>query len=183
MKLSLKRITENDLELIMNWRMLPEVTKYMYTDPNLTMEDQIKWFKKISSDSTTSYWLIVFEGKKVGVIDLYDIDHHNKRCFWGYYIADTSVRGKGLGRNLECNMYDLVLDKMGFNKLCCEVLAFNKRVIEIHKHFGSEIEGVFRKHIYKSGSFHDVVRMAILREKWLNIRANYEYEPIEIEVY
>ncbi|RKX41786.1 MAG: UDP-4-amino-4,6-dideoxy-N-acetyl-beta-L-altrosamine N-acetyltransferase, partial [Thermotogae bacterium] len=60
MKLSLKRITENDLELIMNWRMLPEVTKYMYTDPNLTMEDQIKWFKKISSDSTTSYWLIVF---------------------------------------------------------------------------------------------------------------------------
>ena len=61
------------------------------------------------------------------------------------------------------------------------MLAFNEKVIYIHKKFGSEIEGVLRQHIYKNGQFYDVVIMAILKEKWDNIRKKYDYEKINIE--
>ncbi len=40
MGLVLRKISENDLEMIMKWRMMPEVTKYMYTDPQLTIDGQ-----------------------------------------------------------------------------------------------------------------------------------------------
>jgi hypothetical protein len=176
-----KRIHENDLELIMKWRTLPEVTKYMYTDPNLTLDDQVNWFKKIKKDQKVSYWLIEFNGKKVGVVNFYDIDLKNHRAFWAYYIGDFTTRGKGLGRIIECNIYDYAFYKLGLNKLCCEVLSFNKKVVEIHKHFGSKIEGVFKQHIYKQNKFFDVVRMAILKEEWEVIRKNFQYETSNFE--
>lgn len=177
----LKRITVDKLEKIMNWRTSPEVSPYMYTSPNLTIEDQKKWFKNINNDSTVSYWIIVVDGVDVGVLNLYDIDTKNKRCFWAYYIGDSSARGKGVARQLECNIYDYVFYEVGLNKLCCEVLAFNEKVIQIHEKFGSEIEGIFKQHIFKNNTFLDVVRMAILKEKWDEIKSKHEYRKISIE--
>lgn len=179
--IELKRIKLENLDKIVLWRNSPEVSTYMYTSPKLTLEDQKKWFEKISENYTVSYWLIFVDGIEVGVLNLYDIDNINKRCFWAYYIGDTSVRGKGIARHLECNIYDYVFFELGLNKLCCEVLEFNDAVVQIHKKFGSELEGVFKQHIYKEGKFLNVVRMAILKEKWNTIRSQYEYKSILIE--
>lgn len=179
--IELKRIKLDNLYKIMFWRNSPEVSTYMYTSPKLTIEDQKKWFEKICNDNTVSYWLIVVDGIDVGVLNLYDIDKINKRCFWAYYIGETSVRGKGIARHLECNIYDYVFFELGLNKLYCEVLEFNDTVVQIHKKFGSEIEGVFKQHIYKDGKFLNIVRMAILQEKWSTIRSQYEYKSIFIE--
>ena len=181
MTLKLIRIREEDICQVMEWRMLPEVTKYMYTDPKLTKESQLKWYKNISKSDKVKYWVIEFQNYKIGVVNLYNIDRHNKRCFWAYYIADNSYRGKGIGRNLECNIYDYVFYILKFNKLCCEVLEENDKVVKIHQKFGSKIEGVFRHHIFKNNKFQNIVRMAILREEWDSIRDQYKYDKIEIE--
>ena len=44
MAITLREIAEEDLELIMKWRMSEDVTKYMNTNPKLTIEDQKKEF-------------------------------------------------------------------------------------------------------------------------------------------
>ncbi|MDI3477373.1 MAG: diamine N-acetyltransferase [Thermoanaerobacterium sp.] len=181
MGLELKKINQDDLELIMNWRMKPEVTKYMYTDPILTMETQLMWFNQIINDNNSKYWIIKFDNAKIGLISLNNIDYKNKRCYWAYYIGDTSFRGKGIATILECNIYDYVFYILELNKLCCEVLSFNEKVISIHKKFGSEIEGVLKQHIFKNGKFYDVITMGITKDKWNNIRKNYVYENIKIE--
>ncbi len=165
----------------MQWRMLPEVTRYLYTDPQLTFDDQVKWFAKISQDPTVMYWIISFDNKDIGVLYLYDIDWINSRCGWAYYIGETGYRGRGIGSNLECNVYDFVFDKLNFCKLWCEVLANNQKVIELHKKYGSEIEEVLKEHIIKQGKPFDVVRMGITNNKWVNIRSQYQYEKIPIE--
>jgi len=181
MSLKLIKLREEHLETVRRWRMMPEVTKYMYTDPQISSEDQRKWFEKISKDSSRIYWVISFDDKDVGVINLYDIDMHNKRAFWAYYLGDITFRGKGIGKNLECNIYDFCFDILNLNKLCCEVLAFNEKVIVLHQKFGSKIEDVFKQHIFKNGKYYDVVRMAILKEEWNKIKHQYQYEKIEIE--
>ena len=95
MDIKLRKITENDLEDIMVWRMKPSVTKYMNTDPKLTIEGQKKWFEKISSDPTCRYWVIDVDGVGIGVLGLIDIDHDNKRVSWVWYIGEESYRGQG----------------------------------------------------------------------------------------
>lgn len=50
-------------------------------------------------------------------------------------------------------MYDYVFNTLKLNKLCCEVFEFNRKVIEIHKKFGTEIEGILKQHICKTIHF------------------------------
>ena len=51
MSVTLRKVTEGDLEQIMRWRMDPEITRYMNTDPKLTLEGQKKWFAKMQHSS------------------------------------------------------------------------------------------------------------------------------------
>ena len=37
-------IREEELQMVMEWRMRPDITKFMYTDPQLTLETQKIWF-------------------------------------------------------------------------------------------------------------------------------------------
>lgn len=179
--LKLRSITESDLEKIMNWRMQKDVTRYMYTDPTLTLDLQKEWFNKIKQSTDSKYWLISYNDNDLGVLSITNIDEINRHCFWAYYIAEDGYRGKGIGRNLECNVYDFCFDNLELNKVNCEVLEFNKKVVEIHEHFGAKTEGLFREHIFKNGKFHNVVRMGILKDEWKKIKENFDYVAIAIE--
>jgi UDP-4-amino-4,6-dideoxy-N-acetyl-beta-L-altrosamine N-acetyltransferase len=179
--LKLRRVKREDIELIMNWRMLPEVTKYMFTDPDLTLETQLQWFNSIENNSECRYWVIEMNKEKIGLVSLNDIDMTNRRCSWGHYIAEVSYRGIGIGKILEYNIYDYVLIKLGLNRLNVEVLAFNERAINLHKKCGSQVEGVLRQHIKKGDNYYDVVIMGILRNEWLGLRQTLNYQTIVID--
>ena len=58
--LRLRRITEQDLFMIMNWRMSPEVTEYLYTDPQLTLEQQRKWYEENEGNDAIIYYSTLF---------------------------------------------------------------------------------------------------------------------------
>jgi len=167
--------------MIRNWRNSSEISNYMYTSDLITADQQKKWFRQIKDDATKKYWIIKVDDKYVGVVNLYDIDKRNKRCYWAYYLAEPSVRGKGLGRLIELNILKYIFEDLGLNKLCCEVLSFNEIVVEIHKKYGSKIEGHFREHIFKDGEFHDIICMGILKEEWSEIKKSFDFDIIKIE--
>ena len=48
MSVALRKINEEDLEQIMRWRMDPEITRYMNTDPKLTLEGRRNGLPKCS---------------------------------------------------------------------------------------------------------------------------------------
>ena len=181
MKVKFIKLTVKHLEMVRNWRNSPEVSKYMCTDQYISEEDQVYWFNQIEEDSSKAYWVIIMDGKPVGVVNIYNIDNLNKRCYWAYYLADLSVRGKGLGRLIELNILSYVFEKLEFNKLYCEVLDFNDIVVKIHQKYGSKIEGNLRGHIYKEGKFHDMVCMGILKEEWNELKKEFDFQKIEIE--
>ena len=170
----LREVKMEDKEIVREWRNRPEVSKYLYTDDYITEEMHEKWFNRILKDPSCRYWIITFKNRGVGAVNICDISERNKRCSWAYYLADPSVRGKGLGALVEYEILHIVFDEMKFNRLCCEVLAFNELVVNTHEHFGFKKEGYFRQHIWKSGEYYDVVSMAILKEDWEEIKPKVE---------
>ncbi len=182
MMIRFNTIHENDLETIMKWRSSPEVTKYMYTDPTLTMDDQLKWFnERVKNNPHEKYWIINVDSKNIGVVSIYNIDFNNQRASWAYYIGENGFSGKGIGKQVELNILKYVFTKLKLNKLCCEVFSFNEKVIEIHQKYGSKIEGVLRQHIFKNGAFFDVVIMGVLREDWIRNKDSLGCQEILIE--
>lgn len=164
--IGLRDLRPEDKATLLRWRNLPEVSRYMYTDHVITVEEHDRWFQGIPSDRTRRYWIITLKNEPVGLVNLYQIDSQNKRCYWASYVAGERARGKGVGIFVEYSILRTVFGDMSLHKLCCEVLAFNEAVINMHREFGFQEEGYFRQHVMKGGEFHDIVSMAILEEEW-----------------
>ncbi|MBI5447033.1 MAG: UDP-4-amino-4,6-dideoxy-N-acetyl-beta-L-altrosamine N-acetyltransferase [Deltaproteobacteria bacterium] len=183
MRLAFRWLREEHLETVRRWRTSAEVSKYLYSDPVLSAEDQRVWYRRIAADPSCLYWVVTAEDTPVGLVSISAIQRVHKRCDWAYYIADPSMRGKGLGKIIEYNVQRFVFESLGLNKLCCEVFSFNEHVIQIHVKYGNRIEGTRRQHIWKSGEFHDIVEMALLKAEWLELEKQREpYPLIEFEL-
>jgi UDP-4-amino-4,6-dideoxy-N-acetyl-beta-L-altrosamine N-acetyltransferase len=163
---SLRDMTAADQEKVREWRNLPEVRKYMYTDHVISQEEHLGWFQRVVDDPAYKYWIIVCDEEDVGVAYLFNLDRRNQRCYWGFYLASPNVRGKGVGSVVEYSVLRYVFDELKLSKLCAEVLSFNQAVVEMHKGFGFVQEGYFRKHIVKDGTLQDIFCIAMLREEW-----------------
>ncbi|MDO5444263.1 MAG: UDP-4-amino-4,6-dideoxy-N-acetyl-beta-L-altrosamine N-acetyltransferase [Eubacteriales bacterium] len=181
MDVVMTRLREENLELVMDWRMRPYVTEYMNTDPVLTIEKQRTWFNYIKDRDDQIYWIINFEGTPVGLINVFDIDRRNSRCSWGYYIAEKNFRSLKLALSLEWSLYDYVFDVLKLHKLCNETFAENKQVIKMHIMCGGKEDGIMRDQICKNGIFHDVSVGSILAEEWFVKREATKYEKFYFE--
>lgn len=170
-------ITEDDLEMIMNWRMMPEVTKYMNTDPVLTLEGQKKWFDKISKSKEDLYWILEVDGVPAGVVSLVGFEGHQVHT--GVYIAVKEKRSLKLTIYLQWNLYRYAFEVLGVDKVCEEVFEENKAVNRILDLCESKREGVIRREVKKNGVYYDVVHRGVLREEWdeMKERIQYDYIP------
>jgi len=165
--ISLKPLTENDLELVRTWRNSPEVASYMYSEKIISAEEQLAWFERLKTDTSSKYWIISYDEKPLGVANITGLSNVLESCYWAFYIGDTSVRGGGIGAKVEFNVLHYVFEELKLNKLRCEVFSFNDKVIKMHEKFGFRREGFYREHCKKQGEFKDVVALALLKSEWI----------------
>lgn len=159
------RLREDDLGLILTWRTRPDITSMMISDIELDMDKQRHWLTRISSDPTVRHWMILWNDRPVGVINLADINDQHKRCSAGYYIGDLALRQ--LGAVIPPYLYNHVFRDLGFNKIYGEVMASNAPALRMHALHGYRQVGTLRKHILKNATFLDMVVVELLAETWL----------------
>ncbi|MGI4886768.1 MAG: UDP-4-amino-4,6-dideoxy-N-acetyl-beta-L-altrosamine N-acetyltransferase [Janthinobacterium lividum] len=166
----LRPLTADDLELVRTWRNSEAVAQYMYTSAPVSAEQQQAWFARVRADASKEYWVIVHQGRPVGVANLYAINPDFRSCYWAFYLGDPDLRGSGLGARVEYAVLEHVFEERKLNKLLCEVFVSNDKVVALHEKFGFRREAYFRQHVYKNGAFHDVVGLALLRREWQLLR-------------
>jgi UDP-4-amino-4,6-dideoxy-N-acetyl-beta-L-altrosamine N-acetyltransferase len=163
-------IEEADLEMIRSWRNSEEVSKYMYSNDLITEDQQWNWYQKIQSDKACHYWMIVYEGEKIGVASVNEINYTQENCSWTFYLKAQAVRGAGIGSKVEYHILKYVFEELKMHKLRGEIFEFNDKVIKLHERFGFRREGFFRDHAKKEGRFHNVIAIGLLRTEWLQIK-------------
>ena len=159
------RLREEHLELVLTWRTRPDIASMMISDVAPDMELQRRWLERISSDPTSRHWMIMWGDRPVGVINLAAIDHRHRRCSAGYYIGDLDFRP--LGAVIPPYLYNHVFRDLGLNKIYGEVVASNTAALRLHAMHGYRQVGTLRQHIWKNGSFLDMVMVELLAETWL----------------
>lgn len=180
-KIELKRLTENELELLMNWRIQENITQYLFTNPQITLEGQKKWFEKIKNDNSQIRWIIYVNDIPVGSIYLVDIDYNNKRCELGWFIADKEVKSLELAMALQQNVFDYAFDTLKLNRVCGLIIDTNKKVLTLDKYCGFEEEGLLKGYIYKSGKFHDAYLVGLTKKVWQEKKKKFNYDKIDIQ--
>ena len=166
----LRDLQPEDKARLLVWRNSPEVAAYMYTDHQITEAEHERWFAGVEGDARRAYWIIEMDGEPVGLANFYDIDQRHGRGAWAYYLAEPSVRGRGIGGYVEYLMIEKAFGDLGLRKLWCEVLEFNRGVVRMHQRFGFQEEARFRRHILKDGEFVDVLGLGLLDDEWSEAR-------------
>lgn len=177
MDIKLFDIQKEHIEMVRNWRNSKEVSAFMYTEYEISKEQQLLWFESIQSNKKCKYWIIEYNNKAIGLASLTQIDSNLSSCYWAFYLGDTSIRGAGLGSKIEYNVLKYVFEELNLNKLRCEVFVFNDKVISMHEKFGFRREAYYREHCKKNGKWQDVVGLALLKKEWEQLKDNL-YEKI-----
>ncbi len=169
-KVELRPLAPGDRPRLLVWRNSPEVAAYMYTDHQISEAEHERWFAGIEGDERRAYWIVEMDGDPVGLANFYDIDRRNRRCAWAYYLAEPSVRGRGIGSYVEYLMIERAFGEFGLQKLWCEVLLSNRGVWRMHQKFGFQEEARLRRHVLKDGELQDVLGLGLLAETWAAVR-------------
>jgi len=179
---ALRPLSDDDAAMLLRWRNLPEISRYMYTDHIITPQEHAAWFQRARARDDARYWVITTGGVDVGLVNLSDIDMHHRTSSWAFYIADVAARGKGVGAFTEYTILEVVFGEMGLRKLSCEVLASNPAVLGMHERFGFIREGCFREQIEKPEGPVDVYRLGILAREWQQVRERHRDALLEKNV-
>ena len=157
----LRPVTQEDSERLLKWRNLPEVRRYMYTDHIITQEEHDRWFGGMLNDTKGRCYLIFeYDEKPVGMVGFTGLNNPHGTADFAYYLGEPVP--KGTGQEMEKLSIKYAFEELKIRKLSCEVLDFNERVIHIHKKYGFEEEGIFKRHIVKNGKEYDVHRFGMV---------------------
>ena len=179
MSVTLRSIEEGDLEKIMSWRMDPDITRYMNTDPQLTLEGQKKWLASIRASKDVKYWMILVDGQEAGVINLTGLSNPDGDLGWAYYVGEKKLRSIKVALSLEMSLYDYIFDVLDKKALYGDIFTLNQGVIKLHELCGSEIVEEKKNHVCKNGVYYDVVFMRMTKDRWMEIRDTKKYERID----
>lgn len=161
---ALEQLTEQDLELVRNWRNSDHVKRWMLTRDYITSDNQRKWF---FARQGRDDFIFRHGRKKIGLVYLFNQNETHRFCEFGFYIGDKQYLRSGVGAVMEFMALDLVFVQWRYHRIWQWILPANKKTIRMHERFGFQPEGLLRKHIKGPHKYIDVMVQGLLREEWL----------------
>lgn len=174
MDLEFNNIIDADEELIekiRTWRNSKQVSKYMYTNHQITKKEHQKWIGKFKKQNNKKAWVIIYKNKPVGLIQLSDIDYKNKAVEWGFYIADETLHGKGIGSASLYKLIEYVFDIMKFDKIRTITLENNIKAVKLYKKFGFKTV-LIKDKLQRDYKIINVFLMELDKQKWSTVNKN-----------
>jgi UDP-4-amino-4,6-dideoxy-N-acetyl-beta-L-altrosamine N-acetyltransferase len=169
-----REITYDDLEMIRLWRTSKEVTQHMYTDPNPTKDEQVRWYESLKSNKSVMYKIICYDDTPIGMVYLTNIDYNSKHCEWGIYIGDLKYQSRGAGALATYKLINYVFYELGMNKLMSMVLTTNSSSIKLTESFGFCRNAYYKEHCYKNGEFIDMIGFSMLKRDWVKLNEYFK---------
>ena len=136
--IDLTRLTEEDIELVRQWRNSPQIRQYMEFREDITLEMQKKWFDSINNINNF-YFIIHFEGQKIGLINSSNIDWDEISSDGGIFLWEEKYYETFVP--VWASLIELETTFLVFNatRSYIKTLKDNPRAIKLNTHLGYEL--------------------------------------------
>jgi RimJ/RimL family protein N-acetyltransferase len=160
-----------DIPLFVRWfNDLRTTRTLIFLGPMGTVSEEA-WFTTMSEHQGNDRWFFVIcrleDDRPVGAIDLHGVDYRNGSTSLGIVIGDPADTGQSYGSDALRTLLTFGFDQLRLERIELEVYAFNEPARRMYERVGFVHEGTSRHGLYTDGAFHDVHRMAVLREEWV----------------
>lgn len=170
--IELRYVQMSDLDEYFLFLQDEEMIKFTGSQQEFTREQISSWIQKISvkTDDRVDFMLINKEtGELIGEVVLNEMDLINRNANIRIGIRGTNHRGKGIGTEAMVQMLRYGFETLNLHRIHLGVYTFNKRAIHVYEKIGFQSEGIERDSIYLDGSFHDMIRMSMLKDEFSSI--------------
>lgn len=163
----LKKMDENDIELVRQWRNSRDVSVHMISQSIISKEQQIRWFESVNYSDSQIYFVIQSKiGDKLGVVNFSKIDPVNGTAEPGLYIGVTSERNSFYGMEAYYLLLKYGFEELKFQKLYGTTLASNLTALKMNRSFGYKIEEIIKGGQIVDREAIDLVKSFLLKEKF-----------------
>src|SRR5687767_2071305 len=116
-RLTLRKLSESDVQEIFLLRSDPLINKYLNRQPCKTFEDASEFIDRIKNNSL-SYWAIALKGneKLIGTICLFGVSEELKNCEIGYELL-MEYQGKGIMREAAKKIIEYAIQTLGLKTI------------------------------------------------------------------
>lgn len=182
MKLILQPVEYRHMSWLKNMRNNPEVMDFCRQPYLLNDSVQEEWFKNNNKSGSMVAFIAEDQELKsgehwIGYCAFSNIDNLARRAECSYFV-DPKYRDTGYGQEIIFLLLFFGFYRLGYQKICSDTFAYNKKEIEINKKCGFEEGGTLVRHYFKRGSLVDSIILYITRERFDLL---YSDRIIEIE--
>ncbi len=153
-----------------------ETSQFLHKTGPIGEIGQDKWFERVSeaTDTNLVQAICLHDGTLIGNIGLHQIDMRNRTATTGSMIMQEAHRGQGYGTEAKMLLLAYAFLELDLFKVCSQVIGFNTRSARYSAKCGYVEEGRLRSHLFRSGTRHDLVQLAVFRDVWLPLWAEHQ---------
>ena len=173
----LRPLEEEDIPLLVRWINDPEITRFLKAVYPMTIADEKEWLEQLRKNHDKDIvFMIVAEGKPIGVMGLHRINWIHRWAKTGAVIGEKGYWGKGYGSEAKMLVLDYAFNSLGLHKICSSVIAFNTRSFRYSLKCGYEEEGRRKDQYFIHGRFWDEIQLAVFKKDWLPLWRKFKKE-------
>lgn len=162
--ITLRLMTREDTDLIVNWRNSDAVRKNFIYQALFTRESHENWIRtKVETGQVVQMMICeIDDGKPVGSVYIRDIDREHGKAEYGIFIGESSARGRGIGTAAAKLMLRYCFEEEKLHRVYLRALDHNQAAVRSYEKAGFVREGYLRDDVCINGEYHDIVWMAAL---------------------
>ena len=166
-RITLKSITLNDTNKIIEWRNKDWVRKNFILQELLTEEVHWEWFaNKIQTCKVIQFIVQRNDNaKKIGSVYLRDVDYEHKKAEFGIFIGEEDSVGSGYGTEAVNLITEFGFNKLKLHSIYLRVLAENKNAIKCYQKAGFKQKTTYEDEAIINGKFRSVLIMEKLGDE------------------
>lgn len=161
MRVRLRQLEFEDLELLRDWRNSKRLMAYTREYRLLNMVNQQDWFERMSRDHNTEMFGIEADMWLVGACGLTSINWVSRTAEVSIYIGNPDYDEAGI-EVLELLKHK-AFDEFNLQKIYAEIYSTNYFKQELFKSSGFELEGILKRHAFKQGVYVDSYMFGLWR--------------------
>ena len=144
-QIELRQVSQDDLDLVRQWRNDPNVAQFMLSQQTISQEQQQAWYNKICSDPSQAHYMICYKSQRIGVINIRACYQHedlaNARAIEpGLYIGFEKYRNNLLAFAPTLLINDYCFDTLQVSTLKAVVKSDNQAALNYNLKMGYKID-------------------------------------------
>ena len=169
-KVYLRPAERDDLPRFVRWFSDARTSRTLDLISPLSQALEERWFERMLEQQGQDRWNFVIcrqtDDRPVGSIELHNVDTRNGSAGLGIAIGAPDDTGQGYGSDAIRAILDFGFGELRLERIWLDVYDYNERARRVYERVGFVHEGTLRHALYRAGAYHDIHRMAILREEW-----------------